>query len=114
MPVLAATCALKAVIDGASGHNPLASVLAALFLLAIPGTLALLESYNSGTQFATADVLDGIWNYVAGTIFPMAAGVALVGAILCFATRRAFGHLVFSALGFLSVTALYQLVQNMM
>jgi hypothetical protein len=59
-------------------------------------------------------VLDGIWNYVAGTIFPMAAGVALIGAILCFAARRAFAHLVFSALGFLSVTALYQLVQNMM
>lgn len=114
IPVLAAACVLKAVIDGASGQNPLASILAAMFLLAIPTTLTMLQSYNSGSQFATADVLDGIWNYVAGKIFPTAAALALIGAILCFATRRAFGHLVFSALGFLSVTSIWKLVESMM
>ncbi|MGA8594041.1 MAG: hypothetical protein WB676_04795 [Bryobacteraceae bacterium] len=114
IPVLAAACVLKAVIDGASGQNPLASILAALFLLSIPTTLSVLQSYNSGSQFATADVLDSIWDYVAGRIFPTAAALALIGAILCFATRRAFGHLVFSALGFLSVTSIWKLVQSMM
>ncbi|MFZ0594699.1 MAG: hypothetical protein WAM39_29850, partial [Bryobacteraceae bacterium] len=83
IPVLAAVCVLKAVIDGASGQNPLASILAAMFLLSIPTTLTVLESYNSGSQFATADVLDSIWNYVAGKIFPTAAALALIGAILC-------------------------------
>ena|ERR1039457_598325 len=114
IPTLAAACVLKAVIDGSSGENPLASILAAMFLLSITTTLNLLQSYDTGSQFATADVLDGVWNYIAGRIFPTAAGLALIGAILCFATRRRFGHLVFSSLGFLSVSALWNLVQRMM
>src|SRR5258708_33951974 len=32
-PVLAAFCGLKAALDGADGHNPLGSIIAALFLL---------------------------------------------------------------------------------
>ena len=45
-----------------------------MFLLAIQTTLNLINSYNSGTSYATADVLDSLWNYVAGTLCPIAAG----------------------------------------
>jgi hypothetical protein len=74
----------------------------------------LLESYNSGTQYATVDVLDGLWNHLAGTIMPIAAVLALVGAILNFATRKPFLRLVAVSLALLTVSAIWKLLTSMM
>ena len=88
VPTLAAFFLLRAVLDAASGQHPLPSILAAMFLLGTQTTYSLLQSYNTGTQYATVDVLDSLWNHLAGTIMPIAAVLALVGAILNFATRK--------------------------
>ena len=85
---LAAFFVLRAILDTVEGGHPLPSILAAMFLLAVQTTLNLIKSYNSGGQFATANVLDSLWNYMAGTICPIAAGLAIVGAIWNFVTRR--------------------------
>ena len=60
-----------------------------MFLLGTQTTYNLLQSYNTGTQYATVDVLDSLWNHLVGTIMPIAAVLALVGAILNFATQKA-------------------------
>ena len=52
---LAAYFVLRAILDTASGGHPLPSVLAAMFLLGGQATYALMQGYNSGTQYATAD-----------------------------------------------------------
>jgi hypothetical protein len=113
VPVLAAFLVLKAVLDAAQGHNPLASVVAAIFLLGASSTVRLLQSWNSGSQFAMTDMLGSIWNFLAGTILPEAAGIAVVGAILNYARHRPFMPLIGSGLAFLSVSALWKLVQAM-
>ncbi|MBV9072023.1 MAG: hypothetical protein JOZ10_00205 [Acidobacteria bacterium] len=113
LPVLSAFFVLKAVLDGAQGLNPLGSIVAGLFLLSISGTIRLMQSFNSGTEFATSDMLISLWNYVSGTILPEAAGLAVVGAIINFSRNKPFFSLVFSSLAFLSVTALWKLVQAM-
>jgi hypothetical protein len=59
------------------------------------------------------DMLGSIWNFLAGTILPEAAGLAVVGAILNYARQRPFMPLVGSSLAFLSVSALWRLVQAM-
>jgi hypothetical protein len=110
---LAAFLVLRAILDTASGGHPLPSILAAMFLLAVQTTYSLIESYNTGTQFATADVFDGLWNYLAGTIMPTAAGLAIVGAILNFATRRPAMRLVAVALAMLCVSGIWKLVLAM-
>jgi hypothetical protein len=112
-PILAAFLVLKAALDAAQGTNPLGSVIAAIFLLAISGTMRLMQGFNSGGEFATADMLTSLWNYVAGTILPEAAGLAVAGAIINYARKKPFMPLVFSALAFLSVTGLWELVQAM-
>ena len=114
VPTLAAFFVLRAILDAASGQHPLPSILAAMFLLALQTTLNLIESYNSGGQFATADVLDSLWNYMAGTICPIAAGLAIVGGIWNFATRRPVLPMIGVTLGLLSVSALWKLVTAMM
>jgi hypothetical protein len=43
VPVLAAFFVLKAVLDGAEGKNPLGSVIAAMFLLSVSGTLRMMQ-----------------------------------------------------------------------
>src|SRR5947209_2857012 len=43
VPVLAAFLVLKAVLDGAEGKNPLGSVIAAMFLLSVSGTLRMMQ-----------------------------------------------------------------------
>ena len=112
--VLAAYFVIRAVIDAAHGGHPLASVLTAMFLLAIPATADLISGLQTGNRFATADILDGLWNYLAGRIMPAAAGLAVVGAILNFVAHRPAMRLVAAAIGFLTVSALWRLVQQMM
>jgi hypothetical protein len=113
IPVLAAFCVLKAALDAAEGHGPLASIIAGLFLLSVSGTVQLMQSWNSGSEFATTDMLTSAWNFLAGTILPEAAGLAIVGAIFNYARHRPFMPLVGSGLAFLSVSAIWQLVRAM-
>lgn len=111
--ILAAFFVLRAILDAASGQHPLPSILAAMFLLGTQATYSLIQSYNTGTQFATADVLDSLWNYLAGTIMPIAAGLAVVGAIINFATRRPAMRLIAVALAMLCVSGIWKLVLSM-
>jgi hypothetical protein len=114
VPTLAAFFVLRAVLDVASGQHPLPSILAAMFLLGTQTTYSLLQSYNTGTQYATVDVLDSLWNHLAGTIMPIGAVLALVGAILNFATRKPFLRLVAVSLAMLTTSAIWKLVTSMM
>ena len=114
VPTLAAFFLLRAVLDAASGQHPLPSILAAMFLLGTQTTYSLLQSYNTGTQYATVDVLDSLWNHLVGTIMPIAAVLALVGAILNFATRKPFLRLVAVSLAMLTVSAIWKLLTSMM
>ena len=77
-------------------------------------TANLIASLDSGTRFSAVDVLDGLWNYLAGRILPAAAGLAVVGAIINFATHRPAMRLIAAALAFLTMSALWRLVQQMM
>ena len=113
IPVIAAFFVLKAVLDGAQGQNPLGSVIAAMFVLAVSATVTMMRSWNSGSQFATTDMLMSLWNYLAGTILPAAAALAVVGAVINYIRHRPFVPLVGAGLGFLSVTGLWKLVQSM-
>jgi hypothetical protein len=111
---LAAFYVLRAILETVEGGHPLPSIITAMFLLAVQTTFTLLKSYNSGGQYATADVLDSLWNYAAGTICPIAAGLAIVGAVWNFATRRPIMPLVAATLGLLTVSAIWKLVTKMM
>jgi hypothetical protein len=113
IPILAAFCILKAALDAAEGHNPLASIVAGIFLLCASGTVQLMQSWNSGSEFATTDMLASAWNFLAGTILPEAAGLAIVGAIFNYARHRPFMPLVGSGLAFLSVSGIWKLIQAM-
>jgi hypothetical protein len=113
IPLLAAFCVLKAALDAAEGQSPLPSVIAGIFLLSVSGTVQLMQSWNSGSEFATTDMLTSAWNFLAGTILPEAAGLAIVGAIFNYARHRPFMPLVGSGFAFLSVSAIWQLVQAM-
>ncbi len=85
----------------------------AMFLLAISSTVQMMQTFNSGSQFATTDMLASLWNFVSGTILPEAAGLAVVGAVINYARHRPVMPLIFSAFAFLSVSALWSLVQAM-
>jgi len=113
VPVLAAFFVLKAALDAAQGSSPLGSIVTAIFLLGISGTVQLMQGFNSGGEFATTDMLASLWNYLAGTILPEAAGLAVVGVVINYSRKKPFMPLVFSSLAFLSVTALWKLVQAM-
>jgi hypothetical protein len=114
VPTLAAFFVLRAILDAASGQHPLPSILAAMFMLGTQTTYSLLQSYNTGTQYATVDVLDSLWNHLVGTIMPIAAVLALVGAILNFATKKPFLRLIAVSLALLTVSAIWKLLISMM
>jgi len=113
-PVLAAFFVLRAVLDVADGSSPLGSVIAAMFLLSIPSTAALLQGWNNFTPNATADVLAALWTYVVSQILPIAAGLAIIAAIWAFWQNRRWMHYIAAAGGFLMVAALWQLMRRMM
>jgi len=114
VPTLAAFFVLRAILDAAAGQHPLPSILAAMFVLGTQTTYSLLQSYDTGTQYATVDVLDSLWNHLVGTIMPIAAVLALVGAILNFATSKPFLRLVAVSLAMLTVSAIWKLLTSMM
>jgi len=114
VPTLAAFLVLRAILDTASGEHPLPSIITAMFLLGIQATVRLIQSYNTNTQYATVDVLDSLWNHLVGTVTPIAAVLALVGAILNFATRKPFMRLVAVSLALLCVSGIWQLILAMM
>ena len=114
VPTLAAFFLLRGILGAVSGGYALPSILAAMFLLAVQSTCLLLQSYNTGTRFAMVDMLDSVWNHIVGTIMPITAVLALVGAILNFATRKPFVRLIAVSLAMLTVSATWKLVLSMM
>lgn len=113
VPLLAAYFVMKALLDGAQGQSPLPSLICAIFLLSLSSTLSLMQRWNSGTEFALTDMLYSGWNYLAGTILPEAAALAVIAAVVCYMRQRPVAPLIAAALGFLSVTALWKLIQAM-
>lgn len=113
LPILAAFSILQAALDAAEGQSPLGSIIAGIFLLGVSGTVQLIRGWNSGSEFATTDMLTSAWNFLAGTILPEAAGLAVAGAIFNYARHRPFMPLVASGLAFLSVSGIWKLVQAM-
>lgn len=113
VPVLAAYFVLKATLDGAAGESPLGSILSALFLMSLSALMQLFQSWNSGDQYATTEMLGSLWNYIVGQIMPSAAGLACVGAVINHVRHRPWGRLIFAAIAFLSVSGLLKLFQAM-
>ena len=115
-PVAAAYFVVRAVLDTASGTGPLPSILSAMFLLAISSTHALLDGWTpGGDRFSVALALESMWTYLASRIMPIAAGLAICGAIVLFAFNRpGYLRLVMCAGGFLTVSALWILINRMM
>jgi len=113
VPVLAAYFVLKATLDGAAGESPLGSIMAALFLMSLSGTMQLFQGWNSGGQYAMTDMLTSLWNYLAGQILPAAAGLACVGAVVNYVRHRPWTRLVLAAVSFLSVSGLLALFRAM-
>lgn len=113
IPVAAAWFVLKAALDAAQGQSPLGSIIAAIFMLSVSSTTQLFQSWNSGSQFATTDILLAAWNFLAGHILPEAAGLAVVGAIIQYVRHKPVGSLVAAALAFLSLSAVWKLIQTM-
>jgi hypothetical protein len=111
VPITAAFFVLKAALDAAQGHSPLGSIVAAIFMLSISGTTQLFQSWNDDSQFAVTDMLVSAWNFLAGHILPEAAGLAIIGAIVNYARHRPVGSLVASAMAFLSISAVWKLIQ---
>jgi len=113
VPVLAAFMVLRAILDTAEGAHPQPSIVAALFLLGTQATSTLMQQYNTGTQYATTDVLGSLWTYLASVIMPTAAGLGVFGAIIKFATGKPAMRLVAVSLALLSVSGLWYLVRAM-
>lgn len=115
-PVAAAYFVVRAVLDTASGAGPLPSILSAIFLLAISSTHSLLDAWTpTGNRFSVALGLESMWTYLASRIMPIAAGLAICGAIVQFAFNRpGYLRLVMCAGGFLTVSALWILINRMM
>ena len=113
VPVLAAFMALRAILDTAEGGHPLPSVLAAFFLLGAQTTYALVQQYNTGTQYATTDVLASLWTYLASVVMPTAAGLGVFAAIIKFATGKPAMRLVAVSLALLCVSGLWNLLEAM-
>jgi len=115
-PVAAAYFVVRAVLDTASGTGPLPSILSAIFLLAISSTHALIDAWTPvGNRFSIALGLESMWTYLASRIMPIAAGLAICGAIVQFAFNRpGYLRLVMCAGGFLTVSALWILINRMM
>ncbi|MGH9615246.1 MAG: hypothetical protein ACRD28_00795 [Acidobacteriaceae bacterium] len=114
VPVVAASLVFKAILDVNQGYSPLASIIAALFLLGIQGifNLATGSWMQSGDAYGVTDMLMRAFGYAANTISPIVGGLALSAAILSYVRHRPWVGFVASGLAFLSVAGIWSLVQH--
>ena len=114
VPVVAASLVFKAILDFSQGYSPLASIIAALFLLGVQDiyNLATGSWMQSGDQYGVTDMLMQAFGYAANRISPIVGGLALSGAIVNYVRHRPWGGLVASGLAFLSVTGIWALVTH--
>jgi len=113
LPVVAAALVFKALLDYSQGTSPLASVVAAMFLLGIEGIYRLATgSWLTSGAYSTTDLLMGAFNYAAGTISPIVGGLALSAGILAFVQHKDWKRFVGSGIGFLCATGLWALVKT--
>jgi hypothetical protein len=114
VPVLAAVLVLKAVLDAAEGHVPTGSIIGSLFLLGVYGVYNhATQQWNDSSSYAATDFLMNAWTWLATSICPIAAGLAIAGAILAYVRNQQWARYVGCALALLSVTGLYALVKSM-
>jgi hypothetical protein len=115
VPVLAATLVVKAILDWAEGNSPIPSVITSLCLLGVQGidSLATGSWLISGDAYATTDMLQNMFLYLANTICPLVGGLCISAAIIAYVRNKAWGHLVASGLAFLGVPGLWLLVKAM-
>ena len=114
VPVVAASLVFKAVLDMSEGQNPLASIIAALFLLGVQGSynLATGSWVQTGDPYGMTDMLMSMFGYAANRISPIVGGLALSAAILNHVRHRPWGALAASGLAFLSVSGIWALVTH--
>ena len=114
VPILAAFFVLKAALDAAQGANPLGSVISAIFLLGLSGTVRLMQGFNSGGEFAT-DRHAGFSLELSGGNDPAGGGGSGGGGShhQLIHARSPSCPWCFQRLAFLSVTGLWKLVQAM-
>ena len=114
VPAVAASLVFKAILDLSQGISPLASIIAALFLLGVQGiyNLATGSWMQANDSYGVTDMLMSMFGYAANRISPIVGGLALSAAILNHVRHRPWGALVASGLGFLSVTGIWALVTH--
>jgi hypothetical protein len=113
VPVIAAALVVKAIFDIGEGHNPLPSIISALFMLGIQGLFTIFQGWNDGSGFATTDFLVNAWNYLASQLCPLAASLAIGGAVLAYVRDRNWLRYAASSFGLLTVSGLWYLVKAM-
>jgi hypothetical protein len=112
-PVAAAYFLINGILNLAGGRSPLISILIALFLLTLASTHAFLATLaDSGPKdgWDVIYMLEQIWNYLASVIMPIGAGLATIGVILNFIQQKPLMPLVLSAIAFLTVSSLWNLL----
>ena len=113
VPVVAAALIFKALLDQSQGTNPLASIVAGMFLLGIEGIYSLAAgNWRPSGAYSTTDLLMNAFNYAAGTISPIVGGLAVSAGILAFVQHKEWKSFVATGIGFLCATGLWALVKS--
>jgi hypothetical protein len=118
VPVIAAALCFKAILDTAEGSTPLPSIISAIFVLGSQAlwtyvkTNCTTASTSATVAFSTADMLDGMFNYLAMTISPYVAVLCFIGAAISFQRSKPWGTVAIAGLAFLSFTGLWTLVSG--
>jgi hypothetical protein len=114
VPVVAASLVFKAILDMSQGESPLASIVAALFLLGTQGIYNLATStwIEEADAYGVTDMLMSMFGYAANQISPIVGGLALSGAILNHVRHRPWAGLAASGLALLSVSGIWALVTH--
>jgi hypothetical protein len=121
VPLMAAALCFKAILDSSEGHSPLPSIISALFVLGSQAFWTLAKTWSTSSSsttstvaFASADVLDSMFNYLAMTISPYVAVLCFVGAAINYQRSKPWGAVALSGLAFLSFSGLWSLVTGWM
>lgn len=111
LPAIGGMLVFKALLDLSEGKGALGSIISALLVFGTAsGINAGIASVSTSTSFDS--VLTNLLSYATGTLSPTIALVCAASAVVSYARGGPWKTLLLACLGFLSVTAITQLLKG--
>jgi hypothetical protein len=120
VPAAAGALVLKALFDAAEEQSPVGSIISAMLILGVGSLYTLAQGWvgadanvnGGGDGFGVATGFLNLVKWGGASVCPAVGALCIIGAVINFVRGKPWGQMVFTAIGMLSFSGIWLLVQH--